>query len=580
VHVVQINMTCLKLLLCLTLYVAAIRGQDVLDVECDFNTNFCGWTNSPSADFNWEIKSGPSPEINAGPNGDHSGDGSYAWSVGSGKEPLSYSRLVSPIYDAGNDNECLLFWYSMHGPDVQSFDINVVEKGTGKRTTVWSMMGDQGSGWKKTYLTIPPAAFPIKLDQIELVGIRGTDDSSGIGIDDIILKGNGSCDGQSGRKSSESCAMEEEGACGFRQDTTDDFDWVFQSGHSSQIGPRTDVTYNTAYGTYAFAGGPPMEVAGSEGRLISRVYQASDKGTDGCIKFWYRIHGKDSRAGSLQVFVRRSGDSGRGNQLWATQTTRGDEWHPATIIVPASLMGVDSETVFQAKSSGLGGEISIDEFRLTSGCGNDDGCTFEPDYHGVVQCPWRNTASLVQNAKWISGSGPTTASGKTGPTVDHTTGTTEGGYMYVSSSYSQKGDKAALGSEFMYKPFDGHCVKFWYHMYGDGQGTLNVWTHEESLTNPNGEYKKVWSISGNQGNKWNEGRIQISNEQYHRVIIEAEMGVSGSSDVAVDDISFVTSGCETLPPQADKFSADNSAGSIVPSLIATIISFMISKMLF
>jgi len=58
------------------------------------------------------------------------------------------------------------------------------------------------------------------------------------------------------------------------------------------------------------------------------------------------------------------------------------------------------------------------------------------------------------------------------------------------------------------------------------------------------------------------------------------MGVSGSSDVAVDDISFVTSGCETLPPQADKFSADNSAGSIVPSLIATIISFMISKMLF
>ena len=44
-----------------------------------------------------------------------------------------------------------------------------------------------------------------------------------------------------------------------------------------------------------------MDVAGSEGRLISKVYAANDKGTDGCIKFWYRIHGKDSRAGSLQV---------------------------------------------------------------------------------------------------------------------------------------------------------------------------------------------------------------------------------------------------------------------------------------
>ena len=60
------------------------------------------------------------------------------------------------------------------------------------------------------------------------------------------------------------------------------------------------------------------------------------------------------------------------------------------------------------------------------------------------------------------------------------------------------------------------------------------------------------------------------------------MGVSGSSDVAIDDISFVTTGCETLPPQADKFSADgeNSAGSIVPSFLATVVSFLISKFIF
>ena len=50
--------------------------------------------------------------------------------------------------------------------------------------------------------------------------------------------------------------------------------------------------------------------------------------------------------------------------------------------------------------------------------------------------------------------------------------------MYVASKYAQKGDKASIGTEFMYKPFDGHCMKFWYHMFGEGQGTLNVWTHE------------------------------------------------------------------------------------------------------
>ena len=53
-----------------------------------------------------------------------------------------------------------------------------------------------------------------------------------------------------GRHTSDPCAMEEEGACGFWQDTTDDFDWTFQSGYSSPIGPRVDVTYNTQYGAF------------------------------------------------------------------------------------------------------------------------------------------------------------------------------------------------------------------------------------------------------------------------------------------------------------------------------------------
>ena len=33
---------------------------------------------------------------------------------------------------------------------------------------------------------------------------------------------------------------------------------------------------------------------------------------------------------------------------------------------------------------------------------------------------------MVQNALWISGKGPTGVGGKTGPNVDHTTGTAEG----------------------------------------------------------------------------------------------------------------------------------------------------------
>ena len=121
------------------------------------------------------------------------------------------------------------------------------------------------------------------------------------------------------------------------------------------------------------------------------------------------------------------------------------------------------------------------------------------------------------------------------------------------------------------------------------------------MTNPNGEYKKIWSISGNQGDRWNEGRIQISSEQYHRVccfklqlltktwllvnqtnfqvIIETEMGLSGSSDVAIDDISFVTTGCETSPPTADQFQAGSSASSVASrTFVATIVAFVFAKL--
>ena len=96
-----------------------------------------------------------------------SGDGSYAWSVGSGKEALSYSKLVSPVYETGNSNECLLFWYNMHGPDVQTFDINIVEKGTGKRTTIWTQQGDQGVGWKKvSFVLIETGFFYKKVERL------------------------------------------------------------------------------------------------------------------------------------------------------------------------------------------------------------------------------------------------------------------------------------------------------------------------------------------------------------------------------------------------------------------------------
>ena len=50
-----------------------------------------------------------------------------------------------------------------------------------------------------------------------------------------------------------------------------------------------------------------------------------------------------------------------------------------------------------------------------------------------------------------------------------------GHYMYIEASAPRKqGDKARLMSP-TYTDNSAICVQFWYHMYGNGIGTLNVY---------------------------------------------------------------------------------------------------------
>ena len=64
--------------------------------------------------------------------------------------------------------------------------------------------------------------------------------------------------------------------------------------------------------------------------------------------------------------------------------------------------------------------------------------------------------------------------------------------MYIeTSSPRQQGDNAKLTSPSL--KFSGNmCLKFYYHMYGSDIGTLNVNIHGN----------KVFTASGDQGNKW------------------------------------------------------------------------------
>lgn len=123
-------------------------------------------------------------------------------------------------------------------------------------------------------------------------------------------------------------------------------------------------------------------------------------------------------------------------------------------------------------------------------CGSD--CDFESGL-----CGWINSAGL--EIKWMAKQGPTDTS-NTGPTNDHTYSNSTGTYYYMEASNRKKAGAVAHLESAMYVSSAQKCkLTFWYSMYGQEIGGMNAYVKTEE-----GEMKKVWSISGDQGQQWQQ----------------------------------------------------------------------------
>lgn len=86
---------------------------------------------------------------------------------------------------------------------------------------------------------------------------------------------------------------------------------------------------------------------------------------------------------------------------------------------------------------------------------------------------------------------------------------------------SQLGDKARLISEKINRKSNGVCLRFWYHKYGDSVGKLNVYQRVNVV-----QTDILWTLSGNQGDRWRQGAVTVNANQDFEVVFE---GVVGSS---------------------------------------------------
>ncbi|KAK3084897.1 hypothetical protein FSP39_020980 [Pinctada imbricata] len=339
------------------------------------------------------------------------------------------------------------------------------------------------------------------------------------------------------------CDFEDNDAiCGFVQDPTDDIDWLRQRGRtaSTNTGPLTDHTYqqqNNIEGHYMYVESSGPSRKGDKARLISSFVNATSAL---CLKFYYDMYGAEE--GTLNVYIQNK--ETLGTPILSISGNQGTRWKAGIVTIPLAIATGGFEIVFEGViGDGYHSDIAIDDLSLIeSPCQNSQvpfkTCGFETN---DPSCGF--TQDKSDDFDWTRHVGRTASSG-TGPTADHTLGTQQGYYMYTEASGPRRaGDKARLISP-LFTWNSTLCLLFYYNLYGLHTGTLNVYVKQGTgdLGRPS------VSISGNQGNLWKLGKVNIplsTAQNGFKVVFEGVIGNGYEGDMAIDDISIQEGQCHS-----------------------------------
>ncbi|XP_037098206.1 MAM domain-containing glycosylphosphatidylinositol anchor protein 2 isoform X3 [Syngnathus acus] len=133
----------------------------------------------------------------------------------------------------------------------------------------------------------------------------------------------------------------------------------------------------------------------------------------------------------------------------------------------------------------------------------------------------------------------------TGPSADRR-GSKQGYYVYIETSRPRtEGDKARLLSPSFNtgsKSGATYCLAFHYHMYGKHIGSLSVSLRQKGVSET-----PVWSLKGNQGDRWRRAAIDIHPDADFQVVLEGVRGSGIEGDIAVDDITIQEGPCQDPP---------------------------------
>ncbi|MEQ2273288.1 hypothetical protein XENORESO_002078 [Xenotaenia resolanae] len=580
--------------------------QTFCPINCNFDTNMCGWQQLIQDSFDWTRHSGATPSNLTGPNQDHTtGAGFYMYLEGDDASHGDSARILSPSCQLDGP-VCFHFWYYMYG-SASSMALNIYQLQGNKATKIWSAMNNQGPKWSlgKADLNLS-GAFKFITE-----GIRGSTEQSDVAIDDIAIT-SGSCSvvtalplGTTEESPSHpGCNFEcsfKNSLCSWSQMVTDAFDWTWNNGSTptEMTGPSSD---HSGDGNYIYIEATSV-THGDTARLISS--KCADTGLH-CLQFWYHMYGSAETMG-LNIYLLQNKVA---EAVWQKRNNQGNMWHLAQVELNAT-------TAFQIILEGRRGsndqsDVAIDDIALYLGrCSDLSGMgtalPINPNFNmtaipsvnlsttaapespvlystahitksTVTVSPTNNLTTVsinIQNITDSPGKGQhpvchldcdfeqdlcqwsqmltdvfdwerhngSTPTLTTGPLSDHTTG--DGHYLHIEANKASLGDTARFISTEC--PDTGpQCLEFWYHMYGsaDTMG-LHIYLLKDK------QATAVWRKRNDQGNMWHHAQVALTVNGTFQIIFEGRRGSNDESDVAVDDIRLRQGLCQDLARPTD-----------------------------
>ncbi|XP_074187490.1 apical endosomal glycoprotein isoform X3 [Rhinolophus sinicus] len=576
------------------------------EVSCNFERDTCGWHTGHLTDAHWHRME------SRGPGYDHTTGEGYFVLLNPTDPPArgpGGHLLTQPQMPAASE-ECLSFWYHLHGPQIGT--LRLVMRQDGKADThLWSQSGTHGNCWHEAWATLHHQMDSGAQYQLLFQGLRDGYHGT-MALDDVALRP-GPC------WAPKRCSFEDS-ACGFSTGGL----WTRQTNTTGRAtwGPSTDHTTETAQGHYMVVNTSPQTLPrGHIASLTSEEHRPLAQPS--CLTFWYHLSlqnpGEGCQeegpwgpprplcqghlgahqcralsqhrsstvadlswllgvAGTLQVHV----EEAERRQVLSINDHGGLAWRLGSVDVQAQRAW---RVVFEAVAAGVERSyMAVDDLLLQDGpCPRPASCDFETGLCGWSHLPWPDLGRYSWD--WSSGATP---SHYPQPPVDHTLGTDAGHFALFETSVLGPGGRAAWLHSQPLPATKASCLRFWYQMGFPEQfykGELRV-----LLRSPRGQLA-VWGAGGHRRHQWLEGQVEVaSTEEFqvrpgcsgelrwgvlcestqlllppNQIVFEATLGGQPAlGPIALDDIEYLAGQrCQLLAPSQ----GDTAVATSVPAAV-------------